>query len=402
MYQSGRSAFGRANYHLFFAGTYSVIAHAIVLAALCIFIWLIQSPVKAGGTQLPSCPSTAEQNRFGVNEVLGWPGLYPRERLERSLGMMADAGIAWARTNWAWKDLQPQVGPFDYTHLDMVAEIAAKHGIKLLPILTAVPAWSSTAPDQLKAERGNLSPVDRYRPKDAADWLHYVRNVVERYDGDGVDDAPGSPQLNDWEVWNEPNLAQFWPPSPNVAEYLALLKSTYQAIKAANPAATVVLGGLANAGMNADGSSYLQALYDLGGRPYFDVVSIHVYSHPSNGLAPIQQVVTSVRATMAINGDTNKPLWLTEIGWSDAPNAWGGQTVSQYDMALFLKAVYTSPLPADLIFWYNFRNIFPNSSDVEHNFGLINADFSPKPAYEAYKALAMNCMKQDQSSHADH
>jgi hypothetical protein len=55
-----------------------------------------------------------------------------------------------------------------------------------------------------------------------------------------------------------------------------LLKATYRAIKAADPTARVVVGGLANGGLNPDGSSYLQALYDLGGAPYFDAVSIHI------------------------------------------------------------------------------------------------------------------------------
>jgi len=87
----------------------------------------------------------------------------------------------------------------------------------------AVPAWSSTAPESLKAERGSLSPVDKYRPQNMQDWLHYVQKVVERYDGDGKDDAPGSPRISDWEVWNEQNIALFWPPAPNVDEYLDLL-----------------------------------------------------------------------------------------------------------------------------------------------------------------------------------
>src|SRR5215510_13084971 len=56
---------------------------------------------------------SSANSRFGVNEVLGWPGLYPPERLERALDMMADAGIGWVRVNWAWKDVQPKNGPFD-------------------------------------------------------------------------------------------------------------------------------------------------------------------------------------------------------------------------------------------------------------------------------------------------
>jgi endo-1,4-beta-mannosidase len=371
-----------------FAKVLGVVLLSVVVASIGLGQFLLRS--DAIQQTLAVCGSGNGLNYFGVNEPLGWPGLYPPERLERSLGMMADTGIGWVRVNWAWKDMQPQEGgSFDYTHLDDVARIAAEHGIQVLPILIAIPEWSSTAPDALKAQRGSLSPVDVYRPKDFQDWLHYVQNVVERYDGDGVDDAPGSPRMNYWEVWNEPNIAQFWPPAPDAAEYLALLKATYQTIKAADPTAKVVLGGLANAD-----SHYFQTLYDLGGAPHFDVASVHVYSHPKNGAKPVQNVLAGVRAVMDAHGDASKPLWLTEIGWSDAPNAWGAPTVSQDDMAAFVTAVYSAPLPVDLIFWYNFRNIFPNSPDVEHNFGLVNADFTPKPAYDAYKRLAQQCAKK--------
>jgi hypothetical protein len=60
-------------------------------------------------------------------------------------------------------------------------------------------------------------------------------------------------------------------------------------------------------------------------------------------------------------------------------------------MATFVTAVYTTPLPVDLIFWYNFRNIFPDSPDAEHNFGLVNADYTPKPAFKAYQSLSAAC-----------
>jgi polysaccharide biosynthesis protein PslG len=103
--------------------------------------------------------------------------------------------------------------------------------------------------------------------------------------------------------------------------------------------------------------------------------------------------VEAVRTIMDTHGDTNKPLWLTEIGWSDAPDSMGAPTVNQEEMAAYVKAVYSTPLPANVIFWYNFRNIFANSTDPEHNFGLVNADFSPKPAFKAYAALIAACAR---------
>lgn len=356
---------------------------------LVLFLAIIGLIVVRSGQA--ECHTPSGQSRFGVVEPLGWEGLYPRERMERALDMMAETGIRWVRLNWTWKDMQPQEGSFDYSQYDMIVTVATERGVEALPILFAVPAWASTAPPELIAERGNLSPVDRYRPRDMNTWLTYVRNVVERYDGDGVEDAPGSPRLRYWEVWNEPNIALFWPPEPNVNEYVALLIATHDTILAADPTAKVVLGGMAGTGVNPGDGGFLQDIYDAGAASYFDVVSIHPYSHPMFGAAPLQAVVESVRTVMNSNGDESTPLWLTEVGWSDAPNAWDAPTASQESIASFLTSVYTTPLEVEVIFWYNFRDIFADSPDVEHNFGLLEGDFSPKPAFEAYRALAAAC-----------
>lgn len=336
----------------------------------------------------PAC----DDSRFGVVEPITWAFLYNADTMDRALSMMRETGIRWVRVNWSWKDFQQQAGPFIYDQFDLAASKAAEYGIHLLPILTAVPAWASTAPPDLIAERGNLAPVDRYRPRDMDEWLTYVRTVVERYDGDGLDDAPGSPRLTHWEVWNEPNLALFWPPASDADEYLGLLKATYEAVKAADPTALVVLGGLSGSGVNAEGTGYLQQLYALGSAAYFDVVSVHLYIHPAieDNIARLGAALAGTRRLMDEQGDADVPLWLTEIGWSDTPDAWGQPTASQEEIAAFLTRVYTA-LPADKIFWYNFRNTFDHSPDVEHNFGLVYNDFTPKPAYDAYAALAGEC-----------
>lgn len=338
-----------------------------------------------------ACDPTAD-NRFGVVEQLTWRFLYSAENMPTALELMGAAGIGWVRVNWSWKDMQPQPGTFDFSQFDLVAQMAAEYDIHLLPILLAVPAWASTAPPELIAERGSLSPVDKYRPRDLNEWLTYVRTVVERYDGDGLDDAPGSPRMDYWEVWNEENLSQYWPPQPDVNEYFELLQATYTAIKEVDPTAKIVLGGLSGSGVNAEGTGYLQQLYGLGGGDYFDVMSIHHYIHPAlvDNIERLQSSLTATRQVMDENGDGDVPLWLTEIGWSDAPNAWGQATAAQDEIAAYLTRVFTE-LPADKIFWYNFRNIFDGTTEVEHNFGLIYNDFTAKASYEALASVAGEC-----------
>lgn len=350
-----------------------------LLPPICLALLLTLSPLRAAQT------TPCDPNRFGVVDQLQWDWLYSPDQIEQALTLMNEAGITWLRLNWAWKEVQDVPGPFDYTNHDRVAQMAAEHDIQLLPILMGIPAWASTAPEELKRERGSMSPVDRYRPPTLDDWIVYIRNMVERYDGDGTDDAPGSPRLTHWEVWNEPNLAFYWPPAPNAAEYAALLATTAATIREADPTATVVLGGLSGSGVNAEGTGFLQQLYDLNVAASFDVVSVHLYVHPSLGsIDQLTSALESTRRVMDEHGDVDKPLWLTEIGWSTAPDTWGLPTVTQDEVAGWLTEVYTATLPVERIFWYNFRDQEPASLNVEHNFGLVNWDLTPKPTYHAY------------------
>ncbi len=50
--------------------------------------------------------------------------------------------------------------------------------------------------------------VDPHNP-----WATFVWRIVERYDGDGVDDAPGSPRVEYYSLWNEPDWLP-WPERP--------------------------------------------------------------------------------------------------------------------------------------------------------------------------------------------
>ena len=40
-------------------------------------------------------------------------------------------------------------------------------------------------------------------------FKQYFREVVERYDGDGYKDAPGSAVVTYWEMYNEPDAWAF-------------------------------------------------------------------------------------------------------------------------------------------------------------------------------------------------
>ena len=91
---------------------------------------------------------------------------------------------------------------------------------------------------------------------------------------------------------------------------------------------------------------------------------------------------------MKANGDGKKKIWATEWG---APTGSSSQSMTEAAQAQLIKVGLTSLKAwpwAGPSFLYNFRDKGTNLSDREQNFGLVRHDWSPKPAYQAYRSVA--------------
>src|SRR5207248_909512 len=78
-----------------------------------------------------------------------------------------------------------------------------------------------------------------YPPTNLNDYASFVHVAAAHFAAHGV---------HAYEIWNEPNLASFWEPTPDPVRYTQMLKLAYPAIKSADPTATVVTGGLSPGG----------------------------------------------------------------------------------------------------------------------------------------------------------
>lgn len=90
---------------------------------------------------------------------------------------------------------------------------------------------------------------------------------------------------------------------------------------------------------------------------------------------------------MISNGDLNKRVILSELGWSTYT---GGVTEAQ--QAANIKTFYNSIMFGDykyidIISFYNFQNAGTDAANTEHNYGLVTNDFTPKPAYASYTEM---------------
>jgi len=305
------------------------------------------------------------------------------------IGSLGPAGKVGARVTYYWSDIEPTAGNWQFAVYDGLVNRAIGGKIPLTGILAyAMKRLAAAAADM----QGDPWALSFCPPDTPADFATFAGTVVARY-----------PAIQYWEIWNEPNTQNFWRPAPDPARYVDLLKLAYAAVKAANPKAVVVLGGLSpgigSGQINTmSATSFLDAVYQDGGKPYFDAVGFHPYNGAASPDTYLSDYVSSLHDVMTQNGDGNKAIWVTEIGWFVG----SGSNVTESDQANYLSSAFTIlyNLPyVESVYWYNLRDYSnqppvnqpppsvcgPAPSGAPVDYGLYRFDGSARPAADAFK-----------------
>jgi hypothetical protein len=238
-------------------------------------------------------------------------------------------------------------------------------------------------------------------------WQAFLTAAVQRYGPQGTfwaenPTVPKSP-LRTWQIWNEQNF-KYFVARPNPAEYGKLLKLSATTIKAADPGAKLVLGGMFARPIEATrnlkppqayfASEFLQQMYEEtpGIKSKFQGVALHPYTGNYKRLMPY---IEEFRDVLKANQDAGKPLWITELGWSSdrkAPNdsfAKGPQgQVTQLRGAFSLLRANQAKWRLRGVFWFSIEDGAPTSCNFCGGSGLFGAGFSPKPSWSAFVKFA--------------
>jgi polysaccharide biosynthesis protein PslG len=313
------------------------------------------TPLEAAAT-----PSDAYGVGFGAQEL--------QPQTPRALELASQAHIDWVRLGLYWQDVEPNPGQFDFQADDAVIASTRANHLNVLAILAYSTPWNTTAPADPP-----INPT-HYPPRDYGDWANYVATVVTRYKAD----------VHYWEVWNEPDLTEFWNGTP--AQYAALLAITSSTIRQIDPTATVVLGGQAFVDMPGHGASdFLTQILGDADHPAaanFDIAAFHFYLRPDQ--AP--QDFAAFKTALTQFGITNRPIWITEAGLPNWAIATGGNPDSGFAaQARWLDQTLPSlvDLGASRVFWFQ----LDENPYAPSGFGLLGPDLSPRPAYEALQGL---------------
>ncbi|MBA2361485.1 MAG: hypothetical protein H0V79_11250 [Actinobacteria bacterium] len=300
---------------------------------------------------------------------------------DRELDSMAAMGARWVRFDVKWSDVQWD-GPtsFNWSKYDPLIDAARARGMTVLGNLAYSPTWARPG-----------GTTDKFGPdtdERRRAYATFTEAALRHFAG----------RVKHWELWNEPNVPMFWKPTPNAAHYTALIREAYGRMKAVDPGAYILAGGTAPSnsdGIAVDEVAFLSAVYANGGRGHFDGWSHHPYTvdpsfvHPDNAWWQLAGTSPSVRSVMSANGDGAKQVWGTEFG----PPTSGASSMSESGQAAQITEAYetwASYSWAGPLFVYTQRDkmTYGASSDSFNYYGMLRYDWSRKPVWNAYLAVA--------------
>ena len=352
--------------------------------ALASLLWLaavvvaaVHSNHGAEGPQAPPLPRIACAGpEIGVYTTLAFDGnAEHRSQTVEAIRRFLHPQVV--RDGLPWNQIEPVEGRRDWSHTDSVVEELRAAGIEPLLVVSGSPSWANGLPE-------SVPDHSLYVPSPGAAldaWLrHYtdfLAAAVRRYHD----------YVRRWEIWNEPNLVQFWHPRPDPVAYRQVYEALRATILRVDPTAQVAVGGLgglsATSAPSITGLEFLRRLTRT--RPAIDAVAIHPYAtndHPpwvdvpgENNFDNIQRV----HDQLAAEGERDA-IWVTEWGWSSA--AVGERLQARY-VGWSLTALA-----------HRYRFVRVATYFVDHDRppaffqGLLDENLEPKPAGSVFRGHA--------------
>lgn len=320
------------------------------------------------------------------------------------LTRMQEAGASWVVTGFHWAKVEPTSGARDWSAYDTQFLAAKRSGMDVGVLVMDVPTWA----------RGACTNPGGCPGMNVGALAAFLAGAAERYDGDGVADAPGSPIVKYWTLFAEPDYCGtivggactvragygedfkgLW--GLNGTAYASMLTAARIAIKGASPNALVMNGGVAFDWFVQDSYGGAPGIYDRtfvagvmagGGAAQLDALAVHYYPITMGDWA---QKLSQLYGTVGDAGLQAQlralPVISPEMGY------WSSGDSDEPQQARRLVQMFVRGLANNVqrLAWFTIFDGSPEHPTESH--GLFHdrlLDYGhAKPAFWAYKTMAM-------------
>lgn len=293
---------------------------------------------------------------FGVNIHFVVPN-------EAEADALAAAGYRIIRMDFAWGGTERRRGEYDFSGYDKLWAAMDKRGIRCLFILD----YANRLYDN------DLAP---HTDEGRAAFAKWAGAAARHFAGKGII----------WELWNEPNLVQFWRPVPNAEDYAKLADAVIAAVRAADPDAFIV--GPASSGFPW---AFFETLADRGVLAKFDAISVHPYRQQP----PETAAADYNRLRLMLDRASPKkrvPIVSGEWGYS---TAWGGMSEEKQAQYIVRQWLFNMSQDIGLSIWYDWKDDGPDPKNAEHHFGSVYRDLKDKPTSIAARTLCARAVSHE-------
>ena len=359
------------------------------LAGAAVHPWRLE--IHRAPDPKPEAEPTGPGGQLALPRILPLPGLpvaastepgttgspVAPETSERTFAELQALGVRNARVDLLWCQIEPSApaqgdaqgsSAPDWAVFDSVVASAERYGIALTPVVLCVPGWANGGAHYLTY------------PTDMTAFERFFSAALLRY-----------PQIQAWEIWNEPNNEYFARPQPRVEPFVALLRAAHRARASTGSQAKLISGGLA-AGGGIGMFTFFEQMADSGALDLIDGLGIHPYSTraPDEARSTFMRLA-ELRRRLVARGRSHISLWLTEYGVPDSTRRSGyGEAGGQERQADLLRRAYAIasrwPWVARLT-WYEARDTCADPANPECRLGLMRPDFAHKDAGLALRNL---------------
>jgi len=187
-------------------------------------------------------------------------------------------GASWVRFNFfGFGKITIEEGPepeiaVDYSPWKRHAEALRAEGLFLMGDVLGCPPELASKP--------------RSKPRDYALWDQLMQKVAAGF----------RDEIQVWEIWNEPDLSDYW--EGTAQEYLELVKHTSRALRRGNPDARIAPGGFTEPG------PFVEELLQLGLAQHIDILTVHYTDNRPHKIDRWQGLVE--------RHDLSLPIWNSE------------------------------------------------------------------------------------------